>query len=322
MIRTMVLRRAAHAVLLLIFVTAISFVMLELAPGDFASEMRMNPQISSETIDAVRERYGLDRPLPVRYARWIAAAARGDFGFSFAYNVPASSLLWVRARNTLIIAVPAMAIAWTIALLLGAWTAHRKGGWIDRTAGGVTSALLGVPDVLLALGALALAAATGWFPTGGLQSGRVSDGSTVAAAIDLAWHAALPVLVLVLASVPALLRHVRAGFVEVLDAPALRAARGHGIAPRRLLVRHALPLAANPFISLAGFSVATLLSGSLLVEVVLSWPGLGPLLIDAIFARDVHVVIGAVVLSTALLACANLLADLALVVVDPRIRAE
>jgi peptide/nickel transport system permease protein len=321
-IRTIVVRRLGHAVLLLLFITVISFAVMELAPGDFASEMRMNPQISSETIDAVRERYGLDHPLAVRYARWLWAAVRGDFGFSFAYNVPASSLLWVRARNTLIIAIPAMLIAWTTALLLGAWTAHRKGRWLDRVCGAVTSALLGVPDVLLALGALAFAAATGWFPTGGQQSLRGSEASAVGASIDLAWHAFLPTMVLVLASLPPLVRHVRAGFVEVLDAPALRAARGHGIAPRRLLVRHALPMAANPFISLAGFSVATLLSGSLLVEVVLSWPGLGPLLLDAILARDVHVVIGAVVLSTGLLAAANLLADLLLLAVDPRIRVE
>lgn len=321
MIGRVVARRIGESLVLLVAVTLGAFAMLELAPGDFVSEMRLDPHVSPDTVAALRERYGLTQPLGVRYARWVAAAAQGDLGFSFAYNLPAAPLLWSRALNTLLLTVPAMVIAWTLALLVGIWTAHRKGKWLDRTCAAVTSALAGMPDILLALVAMALAVGTGWFPTGGMRSPHAMGGS-IAAALDVAWHACLPVAVLVLGNLPALLRHVRASLIEVLDAPALGAARAHGICERRLLTLHALPLAANPLISLAGFSVATLVSTSLLVEIVLSWPGLGPLLLDAIMARDVHVVLGAVVLSCAFIVAANLAADLALAAVDPRIRTE
>jgi peptide/nickel transport system permease protein len=127
---------------------------------------------------------------------------------------------------------------------------------------------------------------------------------------------------LALASLPALLRHIRAAMIEVLEAPFIRAARAHGISEARVLFRYALPVAANPLISLFGFSLATLLSASLLVEVILSWPGIGPLLIDAILAKDFYIVVGAVMLSSVLLVVGNLFADLLLVAADPRIRVE
>jgi peptide/nickel transport system permease protein len=139
---------------------------------------------------------------------------------------------------------------------------------------------------------------------------------------DLLLHMALPTAALVLSVLPLLVRHVRAAVSEVLDAPFLLAAEGHGIPRRTLLYRYALPAAANPLISLFGFSIGTLLSGSLLVEVVMSWPGLGPFLLEAILARDLYVVIGGVLLSTFFLVGGNFLADLLLYWADPRIRTE
>src|SRR3989441_6280646 len=139
---------------------------------------------------------------------------------------------------------------------------------------------------------------------------------------DLALHMTLPVAALVLSALPLLTRHVRAAVAEVLDAPFMLAARGHGIPRRTLLYRYALRAAANPLISLFGFSIGALLSGSLLVEVVMSWPGLGPLLLEAILARDLYVVIGGVLLSTIFLVGGNFLADLLLLWADPRIRTE
>jgi peptide/nickel transport system permease protein len=138
---------------------------------------------------------------------------------------------------------------------------------------------------------------------------------------DVAWHMELPVLALVLSALPILVRHVRAAVAEVLDAPFLRAAASHGIPQRTLLYKYALRAAANPLISLFGFSVGALLSGSLLVEVVMSWPGLGPLLLEAILARDLYVVIGGVLCSTIFLVAGNFLADVLMYWADPRIRA-
>jgi peptide/nickel transport system permease protein len=139
---------------------------------------------------------------------------------------------------------------------------------------------------------------------------------------DLFLHMALPVAALVLSVLPLLVRHVRAAVAEVLAAPFLLAAEGHGIPRRTLLYRYALPAAANPLIALFGFSIGTLLSGSLLIEAVMSWPGLGPFLLEAILARDIYVVLGGVLLSTLFLVGGNFLADLLLYWADPRIRTE
>jgi peptide/nickel transport system permease protein len=180
--------------------------------------------------------------------------------------------------------------------------------------------LMAVPDLALALGLLLFAARSGWFPTGGLASLGFESLSPMNELRDLTLHMVLPVVVLVLTALPLLVRHVRAAMAGVLDAPFLRAAQGHGIPRRRLLYRYALPAAANPLISLFGFSIGALLSGSLLVEVVMSWPGIGPLLVEAILSRDLYVVVGGVLLSTLFLVVGNFVADLFLYWADPRIR--
>lgn len=307
-------RRLAHAALVLFGVSALSFLFLEMAPGDYLSEMRLDPQIAPETVAALRERHGLDHPLPVKYWRWLASAARGDFGHSFAYNTPAAPLVWTRARNTLVLTVTAALLSWLAAIPLGLWFAARRGGWADRAGAAGTALLLAVPDLLLALALLMLAVRTRALPAGGMFT--PGQGGL----LDLAAHLVLPAAALVLGGLPLLVRHVRAAVAETLDTPFIRAARAHGIPPVRLLWRHALPAAANPLISLFGLSVGTLLSASLLIEVVMGWPGLGPLLVEAILARDLFVVIDGVLFSAVFLVAGNLLADVLLYVADPRIR--
>ena len=314
------LRRLMQAAFLLIGVSILTFLFSTLAPGNYFDEMRLNPQISPETVAALRAQYQLDRPLPVRYGRWVNSLLHGEMGFSLAYNSPVAPLLWVRTRNTLLLTLTATLIAWALALPLGIWSATTLGRWPDRALSGVTAALLVIPDLVLALGLLILAVRSGWFPTGGMLSMSFESLSPAQKFRDVAWHMELPVLALVLSALPILVRHVRAAVAEVLDASFLRAAAGHGIRRRTLLYRYALRAAANPLISLFGFSVGALLSGSLLVEVVMSWPGLGPLLLEAILARDLYVVIGAVLGSTIFLVAGNFFADLLLYWADPRIR--
>ncbi len=314
-----VARRLLHGLLLLLAVSVLSFLLAELAPGDFLAEMRLDPQISDQTLENLRSRYGLDRPLPARYLQWLRSIASGELGFSFARNMPVGPLLWPRARNTLLLTVTATAVAWLIALPVGVLIAYRRDGWLDRLVLTAAAVPLAVPDLLLGLGCLLLAARTGWFPTGGMTSAGFAELGGWQQIRDLAWHLVLPAAALTAANLPVLLRHVRAAVIEVLDAPFLRAARGHGIPRRRLLLRYALPAVANPLISLFGLSVGRLLSGSLLIEVILSWPGVGPLLLEAILARDLHLVIGAVLLSCSFLMAGNLLADVLLYLADPRI---
>lgn len=312
--------RIFHAVFLLFAVSLLTFLFSSLTPGNYFDEMRLNPQISADTLAALRSQYQLDRPLPVRYVHWLAAVARGKLGYSFAYNAPVGPLLWTRAKNTLLLTLTATLLAWLIGLPLGVWSAAKRGRAPDRALSWGTATLLAVPDLVLALALLILAVRTGWFPTGGLGSIGFDDFSLLRKFRDVAWHLALPVVALLLSALPTIIRHVRSAVAEALEAPFLRAAKAHGIPQRALLFRYALRAASNPLISLFGFSLGTLLSGSLLVEVVMSWPGLGPLLLESILARDLYVVIGSVLLSTVFLVLGNLLADVLLCVTDPRIR--
>jgi peptide/nickel transport system permease protein len=315
-------RRLIHAILLLLAVSFLSFALLQMAPGDYFDSLRLDPQISSQAVQAIRTQYGLDRPFAVRYALWLRSALRGELGYSLASNSAVAPLLGVRTRNTVLLSGTATLLTWLLALPIGIWSAANRSGWVDRITEMATSTLLTIPDLLLFLGLLLLAVRTGWFPTGGMTS-PASDGMDFwNSCKDVAFHLLLPALGLALAMLPVLVRHVRTAMIEVLDAPFIRAARGHGIPRRRLLFRYALPAASNPLISLLGFSVATMLSTSLIAEIVLSWPGLGALMVESIFARDVYVVVAIVMLSSVFLVAGNLLADLLLFVSDPRIRTE
>ncbi len=315
-------RRILQSLCLLVGVSLLSFAFVEIAPGNFFDEMRLNPRISNEAISGLRRQYGIDQPLPVRYARWLGSVARGEFGFSFAYNAPVGSLLWPRARNTLLLTGSATLLAWIIALPLGILSAGTRHGWIDRSTLLLTSVLLAVPDLLLALGLLLFAVRTRLLPAGGMISLGAENLGGWRQAESVATHMIGPVVVLVLIGLPTLVRHTRAAMIEALDSPYVRAARSHGISPGRILLRHAFPVALNPLISLFGLSLGSLLSASLLTEVVVSWPGLGPLLLEAILGRDTYVVIGAVVLASVFLVCGALLSDVLLFAADPRIRSE
>ena len=315
-------RRCLHSIFLLLGISMLSFVFLQLAPGDFFDEMRLNPQISPEAVARLHREYGLDKPLPVRYFSWLKSAASGDWGTSFAYNAPVAPLIWSRARNTLLLTGLSMLLCWMIALPIGVFSAGERHRWIDHGCSFLTSFLLVTPDLLLALGLLWIALRTHWYPAGGMFSLKSAHASSVAQCRDLAFHLIAPVAVLVLGGLPVLLRHIRAAMTDALQTPYIRAARSHGIPYSRLLFRHALPAASAPLVSLFGYSLGSLLSTSLLIEVVMNWPGLGPLLLEAILARDVYTVIGTVMFSALFLAGGMFVADVLLFATDPRIRTK
>ena len=315
-----VAQRLIRAALLLIGVSILCFAFTEFAPGDFFDEMRLNPQISPETVAALRAQYGLGQSLAVRYAKWSKAALHGDLGYSFAYNEPVTSLLWPRMRNTLLLTTTAMFLAWMMAVPLGVWTAARAGGSMDRIATAATSLLISIPEIVIALALLGFAVRTRLAPVGGMVSASFDDLSRMAKARDVLSHLLIPAAILTLASLPVIVRHIRSSVLEVIDAPFIEAARGHGIGGARLLFRHVLPVASHAAISLFGFSLAGLLSGSLLVEVITGWPGLGPLILDSTLSRDLFVVIGAVMYAAVFMLAGNIVADLLLVATDPRIR--
>jgi len=315
-------RRLLHGALIVVAVSLLSFVFARLAPGDYYSEMQSDPRISGSTIEGLRQQAGLRRSWPVQYAAWAASLARGDFGYSLAYQGPVAPILWQRVRATLLLTGTATVFAWLLALPFGVWNAVVRGSWKDTAMRAALSVLILTPDILLALLLLLLAVRTGWLPTGGMMSAGFRSLGAARQAADVAWHLALPAAVLVLGMLPVLVRHVRSAMAGVLDSPFGQAARAHGIPRGRRLFRHLLPAALGPLVPLAGISLGTLLSASLLVEVVMGWPGLGPLFLDAVMARDVAVVLAVVILSAGLLVVGNLLADLLLYAADPRIRVK
>lgn len=317
-----VLRRLAQALILLFGISLLTFLFSALAPGHYLDEMRLNPQISAETLASLRAQYDLDRPISFRYTRWILSVARGDLGYSFAYNSPVGPLLWTRARNTLLLTSTATLLAWLAALPCGTYAGMKHGRLADRLLTWSTAGLLIIPEFTVALGLLALAVRTGWLPVGGMTSIGFDTFSPIDKARDLASHLFIPVTALVVSAFPILVRQIRAAIADAVEAPFMRAAQAHGIPGFRLAWKYALRASLPPLIALFGISLGTLLSASLLVEMILSWPGLGPLLLEAILSRDLHVVIGTVLLSAVVLAAGNFASDLLLYWADPRIRSE
>lgn len=312
-------RRALHAAILLVLISLSSFALLQLAPGSYVDTMRLDVSISPDTAAALRSRYGLDRSLPARYLNWWRSAVRGEFGVSFAYGMPVGSLLWPRMKNTLLLATIAAIGSWSIAIFLGLVAATSHNRLLEPMIRSTMSVLHSVPDLLIALALLLLGVRTRWFPIGGFAD--VMDAASTSARVrDVAAHLMLPVIALVLISLPLLVRHVDAAVRDALRMPFIQAARAHGIPRQRILLAYALPAAANPLISLFGYSIGGLLSSSLLVEVIMGWPGLGSLLLESIFSRDVYVVIGATLVSALFLITGNLIADLLLYAADPRLR--
>jgi len=314
-------RRLINAVLTLFAVSVLGFLFSSFAPGDFFAEMRMNPQLRPETVAALRAEYGLDQPLIVRYGRWLDSAWRGEFGYSFAYIQPVGQLLLPRARNTLLLSGLSLGLSWLIAVPIGVLAGVRRLPFLSRAVEFFNAGVLAIPELVLALAFLWIAARTRWLPVGGMASLDFSHLSSWGQARDVARHLFLPVLVMVFIGLPTVLRHVRATVAEAWEMPFIRFAIGHGI-PRARLYRFALRTAANPLISLLGYSAGTLLSASLLVEIVFGWPGIGPLFLEAILARDLFVVVDTVLLSSVFLVAGNLLADALLFAADPRIRVK
>jgi ABC-type dipeptide/oligopeptide/nickel transport system permease component len=314
-------RRLLRAALLLAGVSVLSFCLFELTPGDYFDELRSNPAVSSETLAALRRQHGVDEAAGRRYMRWLVSVLRGDWGYSVAYHGPAAPLLFARARNTVILTAAAVFCAWVIAVPLAMWTVN-GGQWRRRLADSFMSVLLAMPHLLILL--VLMFAASQWrvLPAGGMTSLEFGQMSFWNRAGDLLSHLAVPGAALMLAALPAVFLHTRAALAEALNAPFIQFARANGIRGWRLLMRHALPAAANPLVTLMGLSAGTLLSAGLAVEAVAGWPGLGQLLLRSILQRDSVVVTGAVMLSAMVLLAGNLLADVLLYASNPRMREE
>jgi len=317
--RTYVLRRLLQIVPLLLGISALTFLLLYLAPGDFLNTMAENPAISPETIEAMRRNFGLDQPAWVQFLLYVANVFRGNFGESFSHHMPVFTVLRAGLANTLVLAVAAALVTWGLAIPLGVWAAVRQHGWVDRVLSFGAFVWLSVPEVLSGLLLLLFAARTGWFPVGGMHSLDYDQLDAPGKALDVLRHLALPAIVVGLIPLAARMRQMRANLLDVLRLEYVTTARAKGLGEGVVVFKHALRNAINPLITLFGYTLGALISGSFVAEVIFSWPGIGRITLEAILSQDQYLVMGAVLMASTMLILGNLVADLLLAVADPRI---
>jgi len=315
-----VLRRSAAAVALLLVVLTGAFALLEALPGDAAAAFE-DPRVPPAQRDRLRAVYGLERPAPERYLRFLAAAARGDWGYSFSHHRPVVRVLGAALPWTLALAGAALLLEFGLGVPLGLWAARRAGGAADHALRAGALAVWTLPSFWLGM-LLLLVFAFGWrlLPPGGVVSPGAESWPWAARAGDLLAHLVLPAAAIGLPAAAATARYVRASLLEVAGEGWLLAARARGLAPRRVLWAHALRAAASPVLQLFGLSLASLLSGSLAVEVVFGWPGLGRVTYEALLARDQPVLLAGATLAAATVLAGSWVAELAHLALDPRVR--
>jgi len=313
------LKRILNMIPLIIGITFISFLAMSLVPGDFLSSLKLNPSISPDVIRQMQAEFGLDQPLLLRYLKWLWAAMHFDFGVSLAYRVRVTELIGARALNTVILSVSSILFSWMLAIPIGIIVAVRQDSIWDRILSFLAFFGMSLPSFFFAFLAMYFALKSGWFPVGGTVSVDYATLDLSGRIADRAYHLILPVVVLGTSGMAGLMRLMRSQILEIKNSEFVRTARAKGLSERVVIYKHVLRNALNPFVTMAGYSLADLLSGAALVEAVMNLQGLGLLLLDAVRSLDIYLVMGSVLMGAALLLIGNLLADIALVAVDPRV---
>ncbi|HLW70785.1 MAG TPA: ABC transporter permease [Candidatus Binataceae bacterium] len=313
------LKRLLLMIPLILGITFISFCAMSLVPGNFLTGLALNPQISPAVIHQMEAEFGLDQPLLIRYFRWLWEVAHLNLGVSLAYRVDVTGLIAGRALNTVILALASMLFSWALAIPIGIVVAMRQNSILDRTLSFFSFLGMSVPAFFLAFLGMDFALRTGWFPVGGSFSPDYANLDAWNRLADRVNHLILPAAILGLAGMASLMRLMRSQILEIKNADFVRTARAKGLPESRVIYIHVLRNALNPFVTMAGYALADLLSGAALVESVMNLQGLGLLLLNAVRSLDVPLVMGSVLMGTVLLLLGNLLADLALVAVDPRV---
>jgi len=310
----MILRRLAMLVPLVLLVVTLTFVVAQAAPGSYADTID-NPRLSPETRELIRARYGLDRPPLEQYLSWLGAVLTGDLGVSFLYKEPVSRVLVRALPPTLLLAGTALLLDLVLGLALALAAARKPFGWADRITTILSLGLYGIPSFWLAgIFILVFSLILGWFPASHMHSVG-ADGL-----FDLLRHLALPALCLGLVGAAGTARYLRSTLLDVRSSRWMLAARARGLPRWRLLLVHALRPALLPVVTLLGLSLPILVSGSVVIETVFSWPGMGLVAYNAARARDIPLILGATLVGAIAVILGNLAADLLYAVVDPRVR--
>ena len=316
-----ILKRILQSIPLLIIVSLISFFIIRLSPVDPLAELRLNPSVSKETLQKETERLGLDKPIIVQYGKWAKSFVKGDLGIT-SNGEQVSTKLKERIPNTLLLAVVVIFMTWIVGVPLGVLAALRWKSKTDRILTVLTSIGMAIPSFFFAVLLLLFAVKTGWFPVGGLTSSNFMEMSFGGKFWDLAHHLVLPVTVLFTISLAGLQRQMRANLLDVLDSDYVKFAKAKGLSEFKVVYKHALRNAINPMITLLGFEFAGLLSGAALTEYVFQYPGLGRLILEAVLRSDINLVMASLMMGAVMLILGNLIADILLIITDPRIRVK
>ena len=317
-------RRLLQAIPLLLGIVTLTFVILHIAPGD-PTATYFNPNIPPEVLERMRVSMGLDRPLHVQYVSWVRAFFTGDFCYSYTQFRPVVDVLADALPKTLLLGAVSLVVIFVVGCAVGTIQAVRQYGVSDTVLTIGTLGIYSMPGFWLGL-MLVLAVSSSWWPdmlglpVSGMTSVDHAFMSPLGRVIDVARHLVLPVIALGLASAAGIARYMRGEMLEVMQQDYIRTARAKGLRESRVLLKHALRNALIPIVSLLGLFLPLLIGGSVVIEVVFSWPGMGRLMYDSILARDYPVVMASTFLFGSLVVAGNLIADLLYAVVDPRIR--
>jgi len=318
--KRMVVRRLIALVPLVWLVATLTFVVVQAAPGSYADTID-NPRHSPETREALRARYALDRSPVEQYLSWLGAVLTGDLGTSFLYKEPVSRVLSRALPPTVILAGSGLLLTLVLGLALALAAVRHPEGWADRIITVLSLTLYGMPSFWLAgLLILVFSVFLGWFPASHMHSVDAAGLSGLASLVDLLHHLFLPASCLGVVGAAGTARYLRATLLDVRASRFMLAARARGIPKHRLLLVHALRPALMPVVTLFGLALPVLVSGSVVVETIFSWPGMGQVAFNAARARDIPLILGATLVGAAAVVLGNLVADLLYAVVDPRAR--
>ncbi|HEX2095513.1 MAG TPA: ABC transporter permease [Longimicrobiaceae bacterium] len=324
------LRRLLGAIPLLLGVLTIIFFIIHLAPGDPTARF-FNPNVSPEVIEQMRRNLGLDQPLHVQYFKWLSAFVRGDFGYSFGQMRPISEILPETLWNTLQLTLISLVIIFVLGMLIGIVQAVRQYSIADNVLTFLALFFYSMPTFWLALMLILVfslkASQWGWpawlqLPASGMASVGAESLPLGERIWDRVQYLILPATALGIGSAAGVARYMRGSMLEVIHQDFIRTARAKGLSERTVIFKHALRNALIPIITLLGLYLPFLLSGAVLVETIFSWPGMGRLVVDAIFQRDYPLVMATSFVIAAIVVFGNLLSDVLYAVVDPRIRTE
>ncbi len=321
-----ILRRLFNLIPVFFGATLMVFFVVSAAPGDFLNDLRQDPNVSQDSIERLEKRFALDQPVPVQYLYWIRNIVQGDLGTSFTFDRPVIEVITPRISNSMILVAGNIFLLYLLAIPIGVYGAIRQYSLGDKSISVVSYLLLGFPNFFLGLIVvyfilqLQFAFGRAILPVNGMTSSNFDSLSVFGKFLDIAWHAAMPIVVVTATGVASFSRFMRAQMLEFMNQDYIRTARAKGLTERVVIYKHALRNAVVPFIAGIGSILPGLIGGAGFVEYVFNWPGITPMLIDAINRVDVYLYTGFIAITLLLLIIGNLISDLLLALVDPRIR--